>query len=75
MSIKHQYAAGEKLDSLLEYMRSNGLEIVDCVKILIRLGIPLATIKEAIHTGEAWKDKVNQYDTFHESVEETLKDT
>jgi hypothetical protein len=72
---KGRYAAGEKIEELVEFLRSAGCSKIDSIAVIaVGCGMGLAKAKEAVHFSPAWTDVRASDDKFHELIEATMSE-
>jgi hypothetical protein len=73
---KRRYAAGEKIEELIEFLRSVGCSKIDSIAVIgVGCGIGLAKAKEAVHFSPVWRDFRASDDQFHELIEGAMSES
>jgi hypothetical protein len=73
---KLRYAAGEKIEELIEFLRSAGCSKIDSIAVIaVGCGIGLAKAKEAVHFSPVWTDARASDDKFHEVIEGAMSES
>jgi hypothetical protein len=66
---------GQDIEDVLRFLRSEGCTIIDSIKLTKLLtGMSLGAAKELVHTSQAWRDRREANDRFHDVLEDVAKD-
>ena len=61
---------GARWDAILQTLRGEGFSKVDCIRATVEiLRLPLADAKRVVHESQAWADRRESDDQFHEVLE------
>jgi hypothetical protein len=68
-------ARGASVDKVLGYLRKEGCEVIDSIRVLTQIGgMDLATAKRVVHISDTWSDRRSAHERFHEQVEEVARE-
>ncbi len=74
-TLRDSIAAGASVEDLILAMRKAGLCQIDCIKMVRDLcGISLGDAKEAVHYSNAWADRKEINEAFHEAAFQAAED-
>jgi hypothetical protein len=61
---------GARWDEILRTLRGEGFSKIDCIRATVEiLRLPLADAKRIVHESQAWADRQESDDRFHEVLE------
>lgn len=64
---------GGDLEAALSFMRSRGLSIIQCIKVVRKLlDVDLREAKDLVHFSQAFAVQRPAYDVFHRELDEAL---
>ncbi len=72
-SVRAMFASGMPLDSMIDAMKSLGLDKIDCVKLIRNHGnMSLFAAKKKVHLSPAWVDRKQTDEAFHASIKHAV---
>lgn len=67
-------AQGRNEEEVITFLRDQGCSKLESIAVLkSAMGVDLNHAKRLVHFSQAWKDKRDEHDKFHEDLETALK--